>query len=205
MPNVRLTMRKIREILRLSWDCKLSNHQIARSCSISRGTVESYIHRAKAAGLSWPLPDDLDEANLEKLLFPKIAITPQDRPEPDFSAIGLRLKRKGVTLGLEWERYKQEYPERGYSYPQFCALHRQWNKTVNVVMRQHHNAGHKASPAKHYPSPISILVKYIRPIYLFVLLALAITHTLNSFIHKMPKLGALDMLMPFTSLMAAQK
>src|SRR5271168_3908018 len=102
MPNVRLTMRKIREVLRLSWDCKLSNHQIARSCSISRGTVENYLHRARAAGLDCPLPDDLDDAKLEKLLFPKIAISQKDRPEPDFNTIGERLKRKGVTLGLEW-------------------------------------------------------------------------------------------------------
>ena len=137
-------MRKIREILRLSWDCKLSTRQIARSCSISRGTVENYIHRARAAGLGWPLPDDLDEAKLEQLLFPKIIIAQNERPKPDFNAICERLKRKGVTLGLEWERYKQEYPESGYSYPQFCALHREWNKTVNVVMRQDHKAGHKA-------------------------------------------------------------
>ena len=139
-------MRKIREILRLSWNCNLSTRQIARSCSVghTKGTIENYIRRARAAGLGWPLPDDLDEANLEKLLFPKIVIAQNERPKPDFNAICERLKEKGVTLGLEWERYKQEYPESGYSYPQFCALHREWTKTVNVVMRQDHKAGHKA-------------------------------------------------------------
>src|SRR5262245_23459499 len=144
MPNMRLTMRKIREILRLSWNCKLSHRLVAISCSISRATIQDYIHRAKVAGLSWPLPDDLDDAKLEQLLFPKIAIAQTQRPEPDFNTISERLKRKGVTLGLEWERYKQEYPQTGYSYPQFCNLHRQWNKTVSVVMRQQHKAGEKA-------------------------------------------------------------
>jgi len=143
MPNMRLTMRKVREVLRLSWDCKLSHRLVAISCSISRSTVQDYIHRANAAGLNWPLPDDLDDNKLEQLLFPRKAIARKERPEPDFNTIAQRLKRKGVTLGLEWERYKQEFPETGYSYQQFCNLHRQWAKTVSVVMRQQHQAGHK--------------------------------------------------------------
>lgn len=135
-------MRKIREILRLKWDCKLSDRQIARSCSVSRSTVSEYIYRAKAACLSWPLPDDLDDEEIESLLFP-----PQqqsaERPMPCFIEMHEKLKQKGVTLALLWERYKWANPD-GYQYSQFCELYRQWRKAVDVVMRQEHRAGEKA-------------------------------------------------------------
>lgn len=64
-------MRKIKEVLRLKRDHNLSNRQIATSCSISHSTVKEYLIRAKQAGLSWPLPDELDDAAVENLLFPK--------------------------------------------------------------------------------------------------------------------------------------
>ncbi len=64
MSQERLTMRKIRQVLRLKWECSLSNRAIARSCSISHSTVSEYVRRAQEAGLSWPLPDDLDEERL---------------------------------------------------------------------------------------------------------------------------------------------
>ena len=70
MPAERLSMRKIKEIFRLKWDCGLSNHKIARSCKIARSTVAEYFRRAREIGLSWPLPEGLDESRLERLLFP---------------------------------------------------------------------------------------------------------------------------------------
>ena len=70
MPQERLTMRKIREILRMKWELKLSERVIARSCCISRSTVAEYVRRAEAAGLKWPLPEGLDEESLQRLLFP---------------------------------------------------------------------------------------------------------------------------------------
>jgi hypothetical protein len=39
MPAERLTMRKIREVFRLKFDCQLSNRKIAQSCHIARSTV----------------------------------------------------------------------------------------------------------------------------------------------------------------------
>ena len=154
------------------------------------------------------MPDDLDDAKLEQLLFPKIVIAQNERPKLDFKTMCERLKEKGVTLGLEWERYKQEYPESGYSYPQFCALYREWNKTVNVVMRQNHKAGEKpslTSLAKHCLSSIGIPVKYIKLIYSFVLLVPVTIHTPMFSIRKMQKPGVLVMPMLFNTLMAAQK
>ena len=59
MANRRLSMRKIKEVLRLHKEIGLSERQIAKSCgSISRSTVKDYLHRVQRAGLSWPLPSE---------------------------------------------------------------------------------------------------------------------------------------------------
>ena len=63
-------MRQVHEVLRLKWAGGLSDRQIARSLGLSRPTVANYVQRAQVTGLSWPLPDGLDEAALERLLFP---------------------------------------------------------------------------------------------------------------------------------------
>ena len=65
MPAERVTMRKIKDILRLKWACGLRNRQVAASCGVARSTVAETLYRAKAAGVSWPLPVDLDETQLE--------------------------------------------------------------------------------------------------------------------------------------------
>jgi transposase len=70
MVRERLTMRKIAEVLRMKWECGLSNRAIARSCSISHSTVAEYVRRAQEAGLSAPLPPDLGEDTLFERLFP---------------------------------------------------------------------------------------------------------------------------------------
>ena len=67
MPTERLSMRKIQEVLRLHAAGR-SQQDISRSCGIGRSTVGEYLQRAHAAGLSWPLPDDLDTAGLERRL-----------------------------------------------------------------------------------------------------------------------------------------
>lgn len=143
MPAERLTMRKTREILRLKLECNLSNRQVAKSCSVSRSTVADYVRRATAAGLIWPLPDDMDDSRLEQALFTQPSRIPGDqRPVPDFSYIHRELKRKGVTLILLWQEYKEQYPQ-GYQYSQFCNLYRMWCGKLDPVMRQEHRAGEK--------------------------------------------------------------
>lgn len=142
MTHKRLTMRTIREILRLHWDCKLSQRHIAISCGISRSVVAEYVRRAQAAGLSWPLPDNYDDEVLDKLLYPRQEANCTKRPLPDFNEINQKLRKKGTTLSLLWEQYKWENPE-GYQYSQYCELYRQWAKSVDLVMRQEHLAGHK--------------------------------------------------------------
>jgi transposase len=143
MPAERITMRTIREVLRLKFECKLTNRNIAKSLSIARSTVGDYVRRAEAAGLSWPLPDDLDDSRLEQILFDLIPRTPKDqRPPLNFAQTHQELKRKGVTLMLLWHEYKEQNPQ-GYQYSQFCYLYRQWFDKLDPVMRQDHRAGEK--------------------------------------------------------------
>ena len=143
MAQERLTMRKTFEVLRLKWECHLSNRAIARSCSISHTTVAAYIQRAQEAGLSWPLPADMDEDTLYELLFPK---TPQSRirviPCPDWSLVHTELRKKGVTLLLLWVEYREVHPD-GYSYSQFCVRYREWAKHLKSSMRLSHKGGER--------------------------------------------------------------
>jgi len=137
-------MRKIHEILRLHWDCKISHRQIASSCSVARSTVADYIRRANAVGLSLPSLAELDEQKLIELLFPSQPGRPasKDRPLPDFSEWHDELRSKGMTVGLLWEQYKQDNPD-GFNYSYICEQYRLWQKKIDVVMKQHHNAGEK--------------------------------------------------------------
>ena len=81
MPAERLSMRQIRDVLRLRFASKLSQRAIAKSLRLSQGAVSTYLTRARAAGIVWPLPDDLDDAQLEALLYPPApAIAADQRP-----------------------------------------------------------------------------------------------------------------------------
>ena len=142
MAAQRLSMRKIREILRLRHESGLSARDIARSCSVGRTTVSEYLSRAAAAGLGWPLPPWLDDSRLEQLLFPPPPPPDLIRPLPDWVDLHLELRKKGVTLALLWEEYKAVHPE-GYQYSQFCELYRRWRGKLSLWMRQEHKAGEK--------------------------------------------------------------
>ena len=82
MPAQRLSMRHIREVLRLKWVGGLSDRKIAQSLRMSRPTVAEYVRRAQAAGLSWPLPTSLDDLALERRLFATTHNTPTPRCPP---------------------------------------------------------------------------------------------------------------------------
>jgi len=143
MPAERLTMRKIREVFRLKFDCDISNRQIAKSCNIARSTVAEYLFRFQQAALSWPLPQDIDDNQLEQLLYPQMPSLPaHERPLPDWSYIHQQLRHKSVTLMLLWQEHKELHPQ-GYQYSQFCHLYRQWTNKIDPVMRQEHRAGEK--------------------------------------------------------------
>lgn len=141
MPAMRLSMRKIREVLRLKFDRGLSNREIALACSIGRTTVHEYLERAGRAGLKWPV--DIDDEQLDRLLFKRDDCGLEKmRPLPDWAEVHKELKRKGVTLCLLWQEYKAVSPE-GYQYSQFCEHYRTWVGSLDPVMRQKHKAGEK--------------------------------------------------------------
>jgi transposase len=116
MPTEKLTMRKIRDILKLHHEQKFSNREIGRSLDVSPGTIANYLSRAKAAQIPWPLSDEWDEDRLYQSLFPSASQTSEaQRPLPDMVKINQELKRKGVTLLLLWYEYKSTHPN-GYGY-----------------------------------------------------------------------------------------
>src|SRR5216683_1780546 len=136
-------MRKLREVLRLSLAIGLGPRAISRSCEVSSSTVSGYVWRARAAGLTWPLPPELgDDAALEGLLFANPGRPAASRPEPDWARIHLELRKKHVTKALLWEEYKSEHPD-GLQYSQFCDKYARFAETVTVSMRQTHRAGEK--------------------------------------------------------------
>jgi transposase len=132
----------IKEVLRLYHGSGLSQKQISKALGCSRGAIAEYLHRAQAAGLNWPLPDELDDAQIERRLFPPRAQS-NKRPLPDFAYIHTELKKKGVTLIQLWAEYREEHPD-GYGQTQFCDLYGRFEKSLNLVMRQEHKAGHTA-------------------------------------------------------------
>lgn len=136
-------MRKIREVLRLKYDQARSDRQIARSCTLSRSTVKEYLNRFTRSGLSWPLPSQLDDEQLEQQLFPAPSVSSRDQTVyPDWHQIHHQLRRKGVTRWLLWQEYKIQHPN-GIHYSQFCVHYRRWLAQQDPVMRQHHVAGEK--------------------------------------------------------------
>ena len=141
MAAERLSMRTTREILRLKWACQRSNREIARSCGIGRSTVAECLHRAADAGLTWPLPLELDDGTLEARLYRRPG-RPAIRPVPDWATIHQELRHPGVTLQLLWQEYKAGQPI-GLQYSQFCVHYRQWAHTLDVCLRQEHRAGEK--------------------------------------------------------------
>jgi len=135
MPQERLPLRKIREVIRLHHESDLSNRAIARVCQISNSTVGDYLARAEQAGLGWPLPGDLDEASLYRRLFPeKTGESQPKRPLPNWEDVHRELSKRGVTLTLLWQEYREEYPN-GYGYTQFRLYYQRWNKSKNGTMR----------------------------------------------------------------------
>jgi transposase len=129
-------MRKLRDLLRLKYETGLGHRAIARACSIGVSTVSVHLQRAMAAGLRWPLPTDLDDAALEARLFANPSVVPTGpRPQPDWRAVHLELKRPSVTLRLLWLEHRDAHPT-GYGYSQFCDRYGRCARTLKPSMRQ---------------------------------------------------------------------
>ena len=169
MAALRLPMRRLREILRLKHECGLSHRAIALACGVGAGTVSEYLRRARQGGLTWPLPEEQDDAALEARLFPVPRGVLGPRPLPDPAWLHQELKRPGVTLQLLWLEYAQVHPD-GYRYSQFCEHYRRFARTLAPTMRQVHRAGEKAFVdfSGKRPEIVDRRTGEARPVELFV-------------------------------------
>jgi transposase len=139
-----ISMRKLKDLLRLKYEAGLSQRQIAGALRLSLGVVNKYLHAAQAAGITWPLPDDLSEVQLRRRMFPPDAApSPPHYAPVDFAEIHRELKRKGVTKQLLWEEYRDANPDNHYQRSQFFFHYQQWQSRLRLSMRQTHRAGEK--------------------------------------------------------------
>ena len=145
MPAKReLSMRQLRHLLRLHHG-GVSAREMGRLLGVARSTIQDNLKRAAAAGLAWPLADDVTDEVLELRLFGRAGVETGQRRriEPEWAALARELKRPGVTMMILWEEYREVHPE-GYGYSRFCDLLRGFERRLTPVMRQHHVAGEKA-------------------------------------------------------------
>ena len=135
-------MRKVREVLRLKHALGLSLRQISEATGVGKTVVGEYVRRAGVIGITWPVPEAIDDAELERRLFPVPCETGLPRAAIDWRKIHEEMKRRSVTLVLLWEEYRAEQTD-GYGYSRFCDLYGEWRKTISATMRQTHPAGEK--------------------------------------------------------------
>jgi transposase len=137
-------MRQLREILRLRLHAQLSMRQIRDSLRLSLGAIQNVTSKAEQLALDWDAIEQLDDQQLAQTIYPQSDPQASRTFElPNWGDIHQELKRKGVTKQLLWEEYIQQYPNRSYSYPQYCFLYRNWLKKQKRSMRQTHQGGDK--------------------------------------------------------------
>ncbi len=144
MPTERIAMRRVREMLRLRLDAGLATQDVARRAGVAPSTLREMFRRFGRSGLTWPLPLDLSDTDLEARLYGP-AGTKQGhrrRAEPDWAAVSRELKRKHVSLQVLWGEYIEVNPE-GYRYSRCCELYAAWEQRLPVTMRQTHLGGDK--------------------------------------------------------------
>ena len=145
MSSKAITMRKIKEVLRLRFECHLSMEAIARSLELSKGVVVKYCQLACAAKIDWKNAQDWDEARLRNTLTPNASELVRTTPYvlPNFALIHQELKNKYMTLQLLWHEYVASTEGKTYSYSAFCEHYSRFTKTLKLSMKQIHKAGEK--------------------------------------------------------------
>jgi transposase len=142
MPRKRTDVETIREILRLSYELKLSIRKIAEALEISKTSIGEYLAEFKRTGLSYQ--DIIQMGDTEVLeLFERSnkANNPMyETLSGEFPVYEKELARVGVTLYLLWEEYKERYPD-GFSYSRFCHHYRMWESKLKAGMHIEHKAG----------------------------------------------------------------
>jgi len=147
MPQERVKMKKLIEVLRLHFECKLSNRKIAAALTLSPTTVGYYLQAARASQQPWSVLKALDESTLLHQLLPhcqQLVEKASDEVAVDFTDVHNELKKKGVTRELLYQEYQQNHPGVAfYSYTTFCRRYDEYKKQLKPSMRQTHVAGEK--------------------------------------------------------------
>jgi transposase len=136
-----LSMDQFREIVRLH-EMGYSQCRIAQSCGLARSTVQDYIRRTTAKGLSYEQLNQLSDSDAKAALG-KGQRTRKAREETiNFAAVDVELRRKGVTLALLWQEGIDQQTWN-CSYGGFCRRYNQWRAKQQLSMRQVYKAGEK--------------------------------------------------------------
>jgi len=171
MPTERLSMRHIREVLRLHYSVGMSQRAVARSLGLAQGTISKYLNRTRRAGLTCPLPPELDDdVRLENRLYPPPSDRPSDeRPQPDWALVHRELRRPNVTLMLLWEEYCDSSSD-SFSYSWFCERYKEWAGRLKPTLRQVHVAGEKlfVDYSGHTMEVVDGLSGEVRSVQIFV-------------------------------------
>ena len=140
-------MKALRELLRLKFNAKLSHRQIGKALNLSPGTVSYYTQAALSVGLTWPLPEEMDDKALIAAIEPtakQLRVLPSKKKLPDWEAVYKEAGRKHMTLQLIWEDYQAEQGAQAYSYAHFSRLYKEWGNKRRLSLRMTHKAGEKA-------------------------------------------------------------
>ena len=117
MAGTRMSMRKIREVLRLTHELRLTVRQVREATGVGKTAVSEYVSRAKVVGITWPIPPEISDAELERRLFTPAGFHEGSTKRlPDWTKVHEELKRRGVTLMILWEEHRAAYVDgHGYS------------------------------------------------------------------------------------------
>jgi transposase len=142
MSSKPITMRKIKEVLRLRLACGLSLSEIARALQLSKGVAAKYVDLARQCNLDGAAIEILDEAQLASHLLAqnKVAQRSSQYVLPNFARVHQELKNKCMTLQLLWHEYVASADGKTYSYSAFCERYSHFRKILKHSMRMVHKA-----------------------------------------------------------------
>ena len=160
MANTRLSMRNVREVLRLKYACGLSNRKIARIRDVARSTIAEILQRAETHGIRWPVPEAWNDVALESKLFEadSSSLPEPARPLPDYEWVQRELrdhKKLNLTLYQLWLEYKEQYPD-GWQYTQFWEHYRRWRGSSTTACARSIRRARSCSLITETAFPLSI-------------------------------------------------
>ena len=142
MVQPRLSMQKIKEMMRLKAELSISDRLIGQAVGAARSSVQEIFRRARGAQLTWAMVQSMDEIQLHACLYKPTGRPKSSVPLPDFAVVDRELTRKGVTRELLWLEYKAIHPD-GAGYTAFCNQYRAWRGGRDTVLRHNYVFGEK--------------------------------------------------------------